>query len=95
MQEKRIITTKTNDVKRLINLIWSCIKILFGIKEVEKPYLLNRNTNEIHDLNNPHKNCHVELMTNKEYISEKKAARLVRKGKADGCRFCLKKWHTE
>ena len=81
-------------MKTAIKLIWSFIKWLFGIKEVEKPYLLNRNTNEIHDTKNEHPNCHLDLMTNKEYMSKRKAARLVLQCKANGCRYCLKRWDT-
>ena len=39
------------------------IKKFFGFK-----YLVNLNTKEIHDLNNNHKNCHVDLIKNTKFI---------------------------
>ena len=65
------------------------IEWLFGLR-----YVLNERTNEIHDLKKPHKNCHINLMTRVWYITGRKARRLVKAGKANGCRFCLKKWDT-
>lgn len=53
-------------------------------------YVMNLNGNEIHRLETKHKNCHTDIMTNKKYISKKKAIKLINDSKNDGCRFCWK-----
>ena len=59
-------------------------------------YLLNKNSNEIHDVRINHKNCHLDKMTNVKYFFFKKSVtRLMRKNEnVNGCRYCLKKWDT-
>lgn len=64
------------------------IKKFFGFK-----YLVNLNTKEIHDLNNNHKNCHVDLIKNTKYIRKRKLEKYLNDD-FNGCRFCLKK-HDE
>ena len=59
-------------------------------------YLLNKNSNEMHDVRVNHKNCHLDKMTNVRYFFFKKSAiRQMRRSKwVNGCRWCLKKWDT-
>ena len=57
-------------------------------------FVLNRNTGEIHDLRNEHKNCRIDMMRNLRYIRKRTAVKLIKGGKANGCRWCLKKWDT-
>ena len=84
MREKKITVIKINDMKRCKILEW-----LFGFH-----FVINRNTNEIHNLDYEHKNCRIGLMRNAKYISWRKAVRLMKGKKANGCRFCLRKWDT-
>ena len=57
-------------------------------------YIINKNTGEIHDLDNEHKNCHIGMMRKAKYITKAKLFKLLKSGKANGCRYCLKKWDT-
>lgn len=61
------------------------IKKFFGYN-----YLVNLNTLEIHDLNNPHTNCKTNLITNKKMITKKQLNKYLANG-YNGCRWCLKK----
>ena len=57
-------------------------------------YVLNKNTGEIHDLRNERRNCRIDMMTNVRYIFKRTAFKLMKVGKANGCRYCLKRWDT-
>lgn len=58
------------------------IEKLFGIK-----YIVNHNSKEIHKIKNITKVCRTYLMTKANYISKKKAEKLLNSG-YNGCCFC-------
>lgn len=64
---------------------WNRFLMLLGYT-----YLVNKHTKEIHDLKNPHNNCHVESMSekNKFLASQKEVNKLLEE--YDGCRWCMK-----
>lgn len=62
------------------------IKKLFGYC-----YIVNLNTLEIHDSNNPHPNCKTNLMTNKKMINKKQLNKYLADG-SNGCRWCMPKY---
>jgi len=53
-------------------------------------YLVNHRSKEIHQLNEKHKNCKIHLITkhNREYVSRRKALRLIKEDGYNGCRWC-------
>lgn len=53
-------------------------------------YVLNKRSDEIHRLDNKHKNCGLQFMSkcNKQYITEKQKDVLFADGDTDGCRWC-------
>lgn len=57
-------------------------------------YRVNHNRKEIHRISNKHKNCKLDVMSNRtsEYVTKKKALNLIEKHKYNGCRWC---WKTE
>lgn len=66
----------------------SCLTKLFmffGYK-----YLVNNNTREIHNLQNPHHNCHIDLISKKNrfYVTKRRMNNLL--SSYDGCRWCMK-----
>lgn len=65
------------------------IKKLFGYT-----YLVNLNTKEIHNLNNVHENCKIDLIANKKMITEKQIQSYFNKG-YNGCRWCYKEFNVE
>lgn len=62
-----------------------------------RPYLLNINTAEAHDLRNKQRNCLLFLMSpkNKRYLTEIQFINSVKNGikglSVNGCRWCLAK----
>lgn len=52
-------------------------------------FVLNRTTNEVHDLNKLHKNCQFKLMRNCRYISGRQARKIINKEPRDACRWCM------
>lgn len=56
--------------------------------------MVNLNTWEIHDLKNEHKNCKIDLMTNKKLINKKQLKSYLDDG-YNGCRWCLKENNVE
>ena len=82
-------------MKAILKLINACLYILGKIKlvfTISKPqYLVNIKTNEIHDLKNLHKNCHIERMAenNKRYIHSVAKNNLLENKRANGCRWCM------
>jgi hypothetical protein len=54
-------------------------------------YILNKSTKEIHRLSTKHKNCRLELMSNKnkKYISTNNVGMLFAIG-YNGCKYCYK-----
>lgn len=67
---------------------------------IGKTYLLNKNTNEIHDLKRRKvSNCCGFIKTikrrDKKYVNFKQALELFEKGKANGCRWCLPGFDTD
>lgn len=55
-----------------------------------KKFVMNAGTGEIHSLAHKHKNCHLDLITHKEYMKEDAVADWLEDESADGCRFCFK-----
>lgn len=62
------------------------------MKLIGYSYVVNKNTDEIHDLNNVHTNCKLLIMSkkNKKYITRKTADKLLSETSHDGCRWCMK-----
>lgn len=60
----------------------------FIMKLFKYDYLLNKRSNEVHNLNNPQHNCHTDLIKDKKYLSERQMKIIVNTG-ADGCRWCM------
>jgi hypothetical protein len=61
-------------------------------------YLINLRTMEIHSLKNEQPNCKIHLIAkhNKEYITKKRMKRLLDDSSLyDGCRWCMKDYHTD
>lgn len=48
-----------------------------------------KSSREIHKLSNKHVSCNLHMMTNYEYITQKKADKLLKEG-YNGCRYCWK-----
>lgn len=59
---------------------------LFGYR-----YIYNKNTDEVHDVKNLHKNCQFKLMRNCYYISKKTANFILSLSIENKCRWCMKK----
>lgn len=59
-------------------------------------YVLNRRSDEIHRLENKHKNCQLKVMSscNKQYLTENQKDNLFADGGADGCRWCWNEKNT-
>lgn len=61
---------------------------------IGKPYLLNKNTGEVHDLRNKKPSCFTFMMNkkNKQYISKKHFKQIFNKEKygvlINGCKHC-------
>lgn len=53
-------------------------------------YIYNKNTGEVHDAKNLHKNCQFHLMRNGYYISKKTANFILALSAKDKCRWCIK-----
>lgn len=68
----------------------SKIRLFFGYR-----FVLNTVTREIHDLSNTKKQCQIKLLVNYKYITKRKALKLIKSGKADGCIHCLKSLNLE
>lgn len=71
---------------------WMCL--------MGKPYLLNINSMEVHDLRKKTKHCWTRLMNpkNKRYLTETQFKKALKDGyngqPVNGCRWCLKKHDT-
>jgi hypothetical protein len=61
-------------------------------------YVANPNTKEIHRLDRKHRNCNLDLIVKKKYITGRKAYRLLTKHHYDegwdGCRYCFNEMNT-
>lgn len=53
-------------------------------------YLVNHRSKEIHRLANKQSNCRLHLISKGEYVSRRKALRLIRHHNYNGCRWCWK-----
>jgi hypothetical protein len=79
----------------IILTFWDKLSIFMGY-----PYLMNKNTMEVHDLRKLTKSCSVGQMAdhNKRRISHSQFEKAITKGykgrRANGCRWCLKKHDT-
>lgn len=64
---------------------------------IELKYLVNSNTNEIHDMQNltPLCNLHLIKEENKMYIEKLNIAKKAIKYKFDGCKHCMPKYHKD
>lgn len=66
-----------------------------------KRYLLNRNTGEIHDLDNEQSQCKIDEITN--FLTGNDLSALVtlgktligKKHKINGCYYCLNDYHSD
>lgn len=60
-------------------------------------YLLNKNTYEIHNLENVKTNCGLNYSNRKNFkrITRSKMLNLMKQEKYDGCRHCLTKYDTK
>lgn len=45
---------------------------------------------EIHRLDKKHTNCRLEMITDKIYVTRKKALKMIRNDGFNGCRWCWK-----
>lgn len=61
------------------------LKVFFGYK-----YVLNTVTKELHYLKSTKVSCQIPLLVNYVYLTKKKALKLIKEGKVDGCTHCLK-----
>lgn len=67
---------------------------------IGRPYLLNVNTAEVHDLRKKSKSCMINFMSrkNKRYLTKSEFASALKVGykgiTINGCRWCLKKHDT-
>lgn len=50
-------------------------------------YKVNHKSKEIHRLHNKHVNCNTHRIVNGEFVTEKKAFKLLKEG-YNGCRYC-------
>ncbi len=59
-------------------------------------YVVNHRSRskEIHRLGRKHKNCQTERIVNREYVTRKKALKLIQKKGYNGCRWCWKETDT-
>ena len=55
-------------------------------------YVVNHRarSKEIHRLKTKHKNCQTERISNRQYVSKRKALKLIREHGYNGCCFCWK-----
>jgi hypothetical protein len=53
-------------------------------------YLVNHRSREVHRVMEKHHNCHLDLIAeqNREYVTRKKAKRLIKDCGYNGCRWC-------
>ena len=53
-------------------------------------YLVNHRSREIHRLYFKHRNCHIDLIADKnsEYVTRSTAQKLIKTYKYNGCRWC-------
>lgn len=64
-------------------------------------FLLNLNSGEVHNLNNPKPTCGVDKMSkqNKKYLTKSDYMKiedtLINKKKVNGCRFCMSENDTD
>ena len=79
-------------IKQTFREWWQCL--------IGRPYLLNTNSGEVHDLSRKSKHCWIRLMNpkNKRHLSEKQFRQALKNGyqgkPVNGCRWCLKKHDT-
>jgi len=63
------------------------------MKSLGYGYIANPKSKEIHRLETKHKNCRVEMMRRKRYITKKKAYELINMNPSsngwNGCRYCF------
>ena len=65
---------------------WEKVNMFFGFG-----YLANIGTGEIHRLANKKATCRLHMITNKMYVSKKRALKLMETGKGyNGCVKCYK-----
>ena len=55
-------------------------------------YVVNHNkeAREIHKLSNKKSSCHLDWISNKEYVTKRKAMKLIKKDFYNGCYWCWK-----
>lgn len=61
-------------------------------------YLANKNTKEIHDLNNKQVNCQIDEIKPEHRIplqTIEDVKEWIRKYGYNGCKWCLEKYHTD
>jgi len=53
-------------------------------------YLVNHRSKEIHRINEKHKNCKLHLISdhNSEYVTHRRALKLIKNCGYNGCRWC-------
>lgn len=58
-------------------------------------YVMNKRSEETHDLDNIKTNCKLDIMAdkNKKYITKRQFLTLHKRGEADGCRWCMKEYN--
>lgn len=56
-------------------------------RKIEKPYLLNKLTGEIHRIASAGPMCHIDRIKHGRRITGKKANRLLKRNR-DGCHWC-------
>jgi hypothetical protein len=53
-------------------------------------YIVNYGSKEIHRLENKHPNCRTEMIANGQFVTKKRAYKLIADNGFNGCRFCWK-----
>jgi len=66
----------------------------FNIMLSSGNYLINEKSKEIHDLNNIHQQCFIDIIKNKTYIKGSQLPEYIKNG-YNGCRWCNSKYDTD
>lgn len=86
------------DTLSIIFVVVLILLVVFGVVyrmvSLEKDFIVNYYSKEIHKVDSTDTRCHILNMTNCERINKFQMRRLLKKG-YNGCRYCLPEFDTD
>lgn len=62
---------------------------------IGRRYMANENSLEMHDIKNPHVNCHLTAIKKYRFLTRRRAMQMIDLGEYNGCRWCMKEHDTD